>query len=120
MEGNELRKEKLKQKVDEAKKVGKDFADGAIKTVKGIAHWCVENPKEATLIGSALMFGKKLLTKTAEEKEYDKKRCRYWDGTQIWYLKRELRTSEKLELERRRQRGELAGNILAEMRVLEY
>lgn len=120
MDANEMRKAKLKEKVEEANKFGKKVVNKAVDTVKDVAHWCVDNPKEAAFIASAFAIGKKFITKTEEQKEYDDKRRRYWDGNTMWYLKRELRTREKLELERRRQNGEFAGDILAEMGVLKY
>ena len=120
MDGNEMRKQKLKEKMDEANKFGKRMLDKAVETVKNVAHWAVDNPKEAAFIASAFALGKKFVTKTEEKKEYDDKRKRYWDGTTMWYLKRELSTRQKLELECRRMNGEFCGDILAEMGVLKY
>lgn len=119
MNGNELRKQKAEELYEKGKSKIKEAKDYVVKSVKDIAHWAVENPKEATLI-SGLLIGAKKMFLDGKERTWKEKRKTYWDGRKPWYLRREMTTREQLELDRRLRRGESAGEILSDMGLLEY
>ena len=115
--------EEKKSKVDEA--IGKvkteviRLKDATVRTIKDTAHWAVENPKEAALL-SGLFIGAKKMFFDGKERTYEDKRKTYWDGRHMWQLRREMTNREQLELDRRLERGESAGEILSDMGLLKY
>lgn len=119
MDGNEMRKKKAEEIYNKGKSKIKDVKDYVVRSVKDTAHWAVENPKEAALISGILLGAKKMFF-DGKERTYEDKRKTYWDGRKQWYLRREMTTREQLELDRRLERGESAGEILRDMGLLKY
>lgn len=85
-----------------------------------------EENKEFLVFAMPIAIGGfKLITKVwksaaGNKAEKDHKELYVWDNRvgQYWRIRRPLRVSEQLELERRRNDGEPMGEILASMRVL--
>lgn len=109
----------------------KDGLKKGVKTIKdevlNVVHWARENKEDAAILTGALLGGFKLVrtmrgTKTAKERDFEDRQRRYYDYKHgVWYdLKREMSTREKIELERRIDSGESAGQILREFRILKY
>lgn len=99
---------------------------------KDFECWCANNPQLASiLIPGAIMLGGGLIkggtsvvkaainNNTAKHQNRVDDR-RIYDPSEgfYWNLKRDLNTSQKLELERRKAEGESMGQILEDMRVL--
>lgn len=113
MNGEEMRKQKLNERIDDAKKFGKQI----IGKVDTVLAWVIENPYKAAIIGSGIAIAKKWM-KDSDERTYEDKRKTYWDGRYSWELKRPMRNDEMLILQRRLDRGERAGDILEDMGLL--
>ena len=101
-----------------------DFCIWIVKMVKNLIKWCAENQEVCyVLIGVISIISsiyKKYFYKTAAEREADYQRKHIYDYSlgHHWTLRREMTTSEMLELNRRKAYGENMGDILQSMRVL--
>lgn len=118
MDGNEMRKLKLKEKVDEAKSWTKDTAVKIAKLVDKGLDWAIKNPDKAAIIGMGIAAGKKMIA-NSKERTYEDKRCTFWDGRQPWTLKRPMTTREQLVFRRRIDNGERPYDVLYDMRLLD-
>lgn len=119
MDANEMRKAKIKEKVEESKSWAKSAVSKVAATVDKGLDWAIKNPEKTAILSTGLVVGKKMLTKS-KERTYEDKRSSYWDGRNQWELKRPMTTREQLELRRRLANGEEAYEILYDMRLLKY
>ena len=99
---------------------------------KDFECWIANNPQLASVLipgaivlGGGLIKGATSLGKAAIQNSTARQQNRVDDRKLYdpssgfyWNLKRELNTSQKLELERRRKEGDSMGEILEDMRVL--
>ena len=115
---DENKKTKVEEIANKVKTEVVRLKDATVRTVKDTAHWAVENPKEAALLSGLFIGAKNMFFD--KERTYEDKRKTYWDGRKQWYLRREMTTREQLELDRRLERGESAGEILSDMGLLKY
>lgn len=105
-------------------KIQKGIKTGASEIKKGV-KWCLDNKEDAALLGAAVLGGLKVIRsikpeKTSKQRDFEERQLYYYDRRHDLYyeLRRQLKTSEKIELEERIMRGESAGMILRSMRVL--
>lgn len=117
MNGEEMRKQKLNERIDDAKRLGKQAIGKVGKSVDTVLDWVIKNPDKATIICTGIAVAKKWI-KDSNERTYEDKRKTYWDGRYPWELKRPMRNDEMLMLQRRLDRGERAGDILEDMGLL--
>ena len=102
------------------------FKDKMGRLKDAICQWAKENPDEAAgLVCSAVFVGggavvKGISDKKKEKEEYEERECRQWDPVtgQYYYIKRPMKSKEKLELDRRMANGEKKGQILHDMRLI--
>lgn len=87
--------------------------------------WTVENSDflmiaVPTVLGVGTAIGKSAVRHHRIAEEQHLKDCYWYDRSSghYWETRRPLRTSEKLEIERRRDNGESLGYILSSMRLL--
>lgn len=102
------------------------FRDKMGKVKDAMKEFAKENPDEAAgLVCSAIFIGggalaKGISDKRKEKAEYTDRECRQYDPVtgQYYYIKRPMKSREKLELDRRMEAGERKGQVLADMRLL--
>ena len=121
--------EELKKKGAKRKEKRKEEIQSKMKDFE---CWVANNPQLASILipggimlGGALIKGGVSLGKSAIQNSTAKAQNRVddrriYDPSEgfYWNLKRDLNTSQKLELERRKADGESMGQILEDMRVL--
>ena len=102
------------------------FKDKMGRLKDAVKRWADENPSEAAgLVCSVVFVGggtavKAISAKKKEKEEFEERECRQWDPVtgQYYYIKRPMKSREKLELDRRMEAGERKGEILRDMRLL--
>lgn len=115
--------ETIKKYYDGAKIKAQKVAIKGLEMIRDGATWVQEHPQETgTILMTAGVVGRviiKTFKPTAAEVEEKRLASRYYDPRSgIRYpLKRPLTGRQAAELERRRNDGELVGDILADMRV---
>lgn len=117
MDGNEMRKMKLEEKMNEAKSKGKELVEKGWKALNAGLDWVIKNPDKAALIGTGLAVAKKWKC-DRNERTYEDKRSEFWDGRNMWKLKRPMNMREQLQLRRRLDEGEQAYDILDDLGLL--
>lgn len=111
-------KERLKKGCSEAK-------DVVVGTARDIRDWCVANKEAAVILipilAKCTLSAIRQMRYSSQKKDAEDLRNLYiYDRSlgQYWRLRREMTTSERLELERRKAAGEQIGAILADMRLI--
>lgn len=110
----ELKRRERKEKVQEA---WNSFA-GFVRNNQDILLFVV--PSAVTVIGGGTRVLSKAIAAHTAEREIKFKECTIYDRSMGRYvtLKRPLRTSEALEIERRKESGEKLNSILNDMNLL--
>ena len=110
----ELKRRERKEKVQEA---WNGFA-GFVRNNQDILLFVV--PSAVTVIGGGTRVLSKAIAAHTAEREIKFKECTIYDLSMGRYvtLKRPLRTSEALEIERRKENGEKLNSILNDMNLL--
>lgn len=102
------------------------FKDKMGRIKDAVKIWAKENPEEAAgLVCSAVFVGGGAVVSAAQKKkkemdEFNERETRQYDPVsgQYYYIKRPMKSREKLELDRRMAEGERKGAILNDMKLI--
>lgn len=118
----------MSEKKQELKDKIKEGWDKTKKTVHGAAEWIKDNPKEAAVLATGILFGigaagngiAAVDRRITAAKERRDDRCNIYDPSidYQWKTKRGLTTAQALEYQRRVAAGEKRGDVLKDMKVL--
>lgn len=116
MDGKEMTKMKIEEKMKEAKSKGKELMSKGWEALNKGLDWAIKNPDKFTLLLGGVTIGKKWLSSKKEDNH--EKGTVFWDGQSRWELKRPMSMSEQLRFRRRLSNGEEAYEILDDMNLL--